>query len=239
MSRVDGRQADELRKIEFKRDICRNTAGSVLSICGHTEVVCAVSVVPGVPSWMKTQGVDGGWLTSEYSMLPGATHSRNRRENKSGPSGRSSEIQRLIGRSLRSVVDLTKIGANTIYVDCDVLNADGGTRCASINGASAALKLTFASMLKDGRIIEDPMTDTVAAISVGVYQDELLLDLCYLEDSAAEVDMNVVMSSDGRLIEVQGTAEGKTFSRSELNGMLDLAEKGIADIFSVQQRLVD
>lgn len=237
MSRSDGRQANQLRVVEFKSNICKNTAGSVLSVCGNTEVICAVSVVPGVPGWMKSQGLEGGWLTSEYSMLPGSTHTRNRRENKSGPSGRSSEIQRLIGRSLRSVVDLKKIGENTIYVDCDVLNADGGTRCASINGASAALQLTFAKMLESGDIQENPMDTSVAAISVGICEGIPLLDLCYVEDSSAEVDMNVVMSSAGELIEVQGTAEGKTFSRTELNSMLDLAEKGISEIFEIQKSL--
>lgn len=238
MERHDGRRVDELRNVEFRQGICKNTAGSVLSVCGNTEVICAVSVVPGVPGWMKAQGVEGGWLTSEYSMLPGSTHTRNRRENKSGPSGRSSEIQRLIGRSLRSVVDLKKIGENTIYVDCDVLNADGGTRCASVNGASAALQLTFENMLAEGQISENPMATSVAAISVGICEEHPLLDLCYVEDSSAEVDMNVVMSSDGTLIEVQGTAEGKTFSRSELNEMLDLAEKGITEIFEVQKSLI-
>ena len=233
MQRIDGRAADELRNVEFRKDIIKNSTSSVLAVCGNTEVICAVSVVPGVPGWMKSQGVVGGWLTSEYSMLPGSTHTRNRRENKSGPGGRSSEIQRLIGRSLRSAVDLTKIGENTIYVDCDVLNADGGTRCASINGASVALRYAFEDMLSRGEITENPMEYTVAAISVGVCEGTPLLDLCYKEDSAAEVDMNVVMNSDGKLIEVQGTAEGKTFDRQELDVMLDLAEKGINEIFKI------
>ncbi|MCM8533518.1 MAG: ribonuclease PH [Lentisphaeraceae bacterium] len=239
MARTDGRENNELRKIEFKEGICKNATASVLSVCGNTEVICSVCVVPGVPGWMKAQGVEGGWLTSEYSMLPGSTHSRNRRENKSGPGGRSSEIQRLIGRSIRSVVDLKKIGANTIYIDCDVLNADGGTRCASINGASTALQLAFDKMIKNGDITENPMSHSVAAISVGVYEDVSVLDLCYVEDSAAEVDMNVIMSSDGTLVEVQGTAEGKTFSRAELNEMLDLAEYGINQIFEVQKQIIN
>jgi ribonuclease PH len=237
MSRFDGRVNDELRNVEFKTDFVKNACSSVLSVCGNTEVICAVSVVPTVPGWMKAQGVEGGWLTSEYAMLPGSTHTRNRRENKSGPSGRSSEIQRLIGRSLRSVVDLKKIGSHTIYVDCDVLNADGGTRCASVNGASVALQRAFAKLLADGLISENPMKETVAAISVGIHEGTPLLDLCYVEDSSAEVDMNVIMSSSGELIEVQGTAEGKTFSRSELNVMLDLAEKGINEIFEIQRSL--
>jgi ribonuclease PH len=237
MARVDGRESNELRNIAFTIGVVKNAAGSVLSICGNTEVICSVSVVPTVPSWMKAQGVEGGWLTAEYAMLPGATHRRNNRENKNGPSGRSSEIQRLIGRSLRSVVDLKKIGANTIYVDCDVLNADGGTRCASINGASVALRLAFNEMLSSGVLAEDPMPFSVAAISVGIHESTALLDLCYLEDSSAEVDMNVVMSSDGKLIEVQGTAEGKTFTRAELNGMLDLAEKGISEIIARQSTI--
>ena len=235
MSRIDGRQNNELRHIEFKQDFVKNSYGSVLSVCGNTEVICAVSVVPGVPGWMKAQNVEGGWLTSEYSMLPSSTHTRNRRENKSGPGGRSSEIQRLIGRSIRSVVDLKKLGANTVYIDCDVLNADGGTRCASINGATVALKLAFKKMLAQGLLKENPMAESVAAISVGMYQGASLLDLCYEEDSSAEVDMNVIMSSNGELVEVQGTAEGKTFSRNELNHMLDLAEKGIKEIFARQE----
>lgn len=237
MSRFDGRLNDELRKVEFKDGIVKNASSSVLSICGNTEVICTVSVEPGVPGWMKAQGVPGGWLTAEYAMLPGSTHSRVRRENKSGPSGRSSEIQRLIGRSLRSVVSLQDIGENTIYIDCDVLNADGGTRCASINGAGAALMLAFDAMLKEGKISKNPMAHRVAAISVGIHEGNPILDLCYVEDSSAEVDMNVIMSSSGELIEVQGTAEGKTFSRSELNTMLDLAEKGINEIFEIQDKL--
>ena len=237
MSRSDGRQNNELRHIEFKKGFVKNATSSVLAVCGNTEVICAVSVVPGVPGWMKAQGVPGGWFTSEYSMLPGSTHTRNRRENKSGPGGRSSEIQRLIGRSLRSVVDLARIGENTIYVDCDVLNADGGTRCASINGAAAALKIAFEKMLANGEIEENPMSHSVAAISVGIHENSPILDLCYIEDSAAEVDMNVVMSSAGELIEVQGTAEGKTFSREELGIMLDLAEKGIGEIIKIQEKL--
>lgn len=237
MSRFDGRQNDELRKVEFKEGIVKNASSSVLSVCGNTEVICTVSVVPGVPGWMKAQNVPGGWLTAEYAMLPGSTHTRVRRENKSGPSGRSSEIQRLIGRSLRSVVSLKDIGENTIYIDCDVLNADGGTRCASINGAGAALMLAFDSMLKEGRIAKNPMAHRVGAISVGIHEGNPILDLCYVEDSAAEADMNVIMSSSGELIEVQGTAEGKTFSRSELNTMLDLAEKGINEIFEIQDNL--
>ena len=239
MSRFDGRQNEELRAVEFKEGIVKNATASVLSVCGNTEVICTASVVPGVPGWMKAQEVPGGWLTSEYAMLPGSTHTRVRRENKSGPSGRSSEIQRLIGRSLRSVVSLKDIGPNTIYVDCDVLNADGGTRCASINGASAALSLAFSKMLAAGEIESNPMAERVAAISVGIHEGTPILDLCYVEDSAAEVDMNVVMSSAGELIEVQGTAEGKTFSRSELNTMLDLAEKGINEIFEIQNKILN
>lgn len=238
MSRHDGRQNDELRQVDFKPGIVKNASASVLSVCGNTEVICTVSVVPGVPGWMKAQGVPGGWLTSEYAMLPGSTHTRVRRENNNGPSGRSSEIQRLIGRSLRSVVSLEKLGENTVYVDCDVLNADGGTRCASINGASAALNLAFKKMLAAGELEESPMSERVAAISVGIHKGEAILDLCYLEDSSAEVDMNVVMSSAGELIEVQGTAEGKTFSRAELNTMLDLAEKGINEIFEIQNKIL-
>jgi ribonuclease PH len=235
VSRFDGRENDQLRNVEFQNNFVKNAYSSVLSVCGNTEVICSVSVVPGVPGWMRAQGVEGGWLTSEYSMLPSSTHTRNRRENKSGPSGRSSEIQRLIGRSLRSVVDLKKLGANTVYVDCDVLNADGGTRCASINGASAALLLAFEKMIELGELVESPMAAAVGAISVGIHEGTPLLDLCYVEDSSAEVDMNVIMSSTGDLVEVQGTAEGKTFSRQELNTMLDLAEKGIAEIFAIQK----
>lgn len=236
MSRYDGRQDNQLRRVEFKSDIVKNAAASVLSTCGNTEVICAVSIIPGVPAWMKAQGIEGGWLTAEYAMLPAATHSRSRRENKTGPGGRSSEIQRLIGRSLRSVVSLKDIGPNTIHIDCDVLNADGGTRCASINGASAALKIAFAKMLQSGELAKNPMPENVAAISVGIHNNTALLDLCYVEDSSAEVDMNVVMDSSGKLVEVQGTAETKTFSRIDLNKMLDLAEKGIKEIFHIQNQ---
>jgi len=238
--RPDGRKADELRPMEFTCDFQTSPLASVLARFGKTRVICAVSAIPGVPRWMREQGVPGGWLTSEYDMLPGSTPQRSSREARRGSvSGRSSEIQRLIGRSLRAAVDLTKIGEQTLYVDCDVLDADGGTRCASICGASVAVETALRRLMVAGVVTEWPMRQRVAAISVGVVAGTPLLDLCYEEDSGADVDMNVVMMDDGRFVEVQGTAETEPFSQDDMDKMLALARKGSDEIFAAQCAALD
>ncbi len=238
MSRLDGRQFNELRPLAFVPDFQIHPLGSVLAVCGRTRVVCAVSVENAVPPWMKAQGVPGGWITAEYQMLPSATNTRSTREVTKGKlSGRSAEIQRLIGRSLRAVVDLEKLPGLTLHVDCDVLDADGGTRCASITGACAALERAAAKLLADGTIAENPIKARVAAVSVGIVHGEPMLDLCYEEDSAAEVDMNVVMTSTGRFVELQGTGEEATFDDAQLASLLALAKHGLAGLFAEQQRI--
>ena len=229
---------NELRPVKITTGFQKNPAGSVLIECGNTRVICAASVIEDVPPWMRSQKVPGGWVTAEYQMLPSSTSTRNRRENKSGPSGRSQEIQRLIGRSLRGAVDMQKLGPRTIHIDCDVLDADGGTRCASITGGMIALNLAVKSLLDKGLIEENPVIGNVAAVSVGIVDGEPVLDLCYEEDVKADVDMNVVMSSDDKLIEVQATAEGEAFSRDELNKLLDLADKGIKELLNYQKAVV-
>jgi ribonuclease PH len=227
--RPDGRAPDELRPVTFQRDYTEMTAGSVLVTFGRTRVVCTVSVEDDIPRWLKGRG--SGWVTAEYAMLPGSSPERVRR---STTNGRSQEIQRLIGRSLRAVTDLVALGETSIMVDCDVLQADGGTRTASICGAYLALHDACSRLVRSGRIKRHPLTDHLAAISVGVLDGVGLLDLPYSEDSMAEVDFNVVMTGDGRFVEVQGTAEGKTFSRAELDGLLDLAAQGIGEIVELQ-----
>ncbi|EDM27142.1 ribonuclease PH [Lentisphaera araneosa HTCC2155] len=224
--RVDGRQNDQLREIKFELGFVKNSLGSALSACGLTEVICTVNIKDGLPGW-KSSG-SGGWLTAEYRMLPGATHTRSKRE--AGVGGRSSEIQRLIGRTLRAAVDLDKLGDRTIQIDCDVLNADGGTRCASINGAMLALMNALKKMEEQGVDISGIIKTPLSAISVGVVKGQALLDLCYKEDSAADVDMNVIMTAKGDFVEVQGTGEEAVFSRQELNELLDAGEKGTKEI---------
>jgi ribonuclease PH len=224
--RVDGRQNDQLREINFQLGFVKNSLGSALSVCGQTEVICTVNIKDGIPSW-KSAG-SGGWLTAEYRMLPGATHTRSKREGSVG--GRSSEIQRLIGRSLRAAVDLEKLGDRTIQIDCDVLNADGGTRCASINGAMAALMAALLKLKDQCASIEGVVKSPVTAISVGMKSGVALLDLCYKEDSCADVDMNVIMTAGGKFVEVQGTGEEDVYSREELNMLLDVGEKGNAEL---------
>ncbi|MFA5207023.1 MAG: ribonuclease PH [Lentisphaeria bacterium] len=234
-ARSDGRGAADLRPISFQPGFQKQPAGSVLAAFGNTRVICSVSVVPGVPRWMQEQNRPGGWLTSEYAMLPGATPDRVQRDSgRNGVSGRSQEIQRLVGRSLRSVLDLRKLGSRTLYVDCDVLDADGGTRCAAITGASVALELALRQLLARGELGDWPLREHVAAVSVGVVKGEPVLDLCYTEDNGAEVDMNVVMTASGKFVEVQGTAEGAPFSRGELQALLDLAEGGLHQLFALQ-----
>ncbi len=237
MTRRDGRQADDLRPLTFVRDYTEMAAGSVLVSMGKTRVLCTASVDERVPPWMRGKG--SGWVTAEYSMLPGATPERNNREvNKGKPSGRTQEIQRLIGRSLRSVTDMKLMGERQILVDCDVLQADGGTRTASISGAYVALHDACTRLVAAGKLPAHPLTTACAAVSVGVVDATALLDLDYSEDVRAEVDMNVVMTGGGRFVEVQGTAEGLPFTRSELDDLLGLAEHGIATILDAQTEVL-
>jgi ribonuclease PH len=235
MARQDGRAPDALRPVRLLPDYTRHPAGSVLCQVGQTWVLCTVCEEAGVPRWL--QGSGRGWVTAEYSMLPGATHTRGAREAARGrPSGRSQEIQRLIGRSLRAVVDLAALGERTLYVDCDVLQADGGTRCASITGAWTALALAVRRLRARGALERDPLRDSVAAVSVGVVDGEVLLDLPYAEDAGAQVDANVVGTGGGRLVEVQSTGEEATFSEQELARMTGLALRGIAELTAIQER---
>lgn len=223
----------------MKVGVAPNAAGSVLISIGNTQVICAVTIQPEAPRWMKQQKLPGGWLTGEYSLLPYATGERSQREATSGKlGGRTQEIQRLIGRSLRSALDLTAIGSRTLWVDCDVVQADGGTRTAAITGGWVALRLALNRLLADGLLQKDPMRECVAAVSVGLVGTEACLDLCYAEDSAAEVDMNVVMTASGRYIELQGTAERGAFSPEDLQRMLALSRSGIEDLVREQQAAV-
>ena len=235
--RADGRQPDELRPVTFERDFTRQADGSVLVRCGGTVVLCTASVDEDVPRWMKGSGT--GWVTAEYGMLPGSSAERIRREAAAGKqSGRTQEIQRLIGRSLRAVCDMKVLGERQVVVDCDVLQADGGTRTASITGGYVALHDALTRAVAAGRIARHPLRDACAAVSVGIVGGAALLDLPYVEDSTAGVDMNVVMTGAGEFIEVQGTAEGATFQRGELDALLALAEKGIAQLVELQRTVL-
>ena len=234
VTRPSGRAADQLRDIILETNVTRYAEGSCLAKFGNTHVLCTASWTDKVPGWMRGTGT--GWVTGEYGMLPRATHSRNRREATAGKqSGRTQEIQRLIGRSLRSVVDLSALGENQITIDCDVLQADGGTRTASITGGFVAMALAMRYLKDEGIITTDPIQKQAAAISVGVYKDLPVLDVDYPEDSEGEADMNVVMSSDGGFIEVQGTGEERPMTRSELDEMMRLAEKGCTELFTAQK----
>ncbi|HVZ65900.1 MAG TPA: ribonuclease PH [Lacunisphaera sp.] len=234
-SRADSRAADQLRPLTLEATIAPYASGSVLIGFGATRVICAATIEPKVPSWMKAQGVKGGWLTAEYSMLPYSTLERKPRDITKGKiDGRTVEIQRLIGRSLRAVIDLEKLGEHTLWIDCDVLQADGGTRTASITGAYLAARLAIQQLLQAGEIAENPLTDSVAAVSVGLVQGEALLDLNYLEDKDAEVDANVVMTGRGRFVEVQSSGEEATFSHEQLQQLIALAGKGLAELSSRQ-----
>jgi ribonuclease PH len=236
-TRPDGRAADELRPVTFERDFTRMAEGSCLVSFGETRVLCTASVDEDVPRWMKGRGK--GWVTAEYSMLPGSSPERIRREVKDGkPSGRTQEIQRLIGRSLRAVCDMQLLGERQVIVDCDVLQADGGTRTASICGGYIALHDALSRLVSAGIIKTHPLTAFCAAISVGIVNGVPVLDLPYVEDSRAEVDMNVVMTSLGGFVEVQGTAEGEPYSREQLTTMLGLAEQGINELITLQQDVV-
>ncbi|MEZ9661692.1 ribonuclease PH [Vibrio sp. 10N.261.52.F3] len=232
--RPNDRAVDQIRPIKITRNYTAYAEGSVLVEFGNTKVLCNATVEENVPRWLKGQGK--GWVTAEYGMLPRATHTRNRREAASGKQGgRTMEIQRLIARSLRAVVDLKVMGEIMITVDCDVIQADGGTRTSSISGASVAMADAINSLLASGKLKKNPMKGHVAAVSVGIVGAQALCDLEYVEDSAADTDMNVVMTEDGKMIEIQGTAEGEPFSHEELMQLLALANKGIADIVEAQK----
>lgn len=237
MSRIDGRNPDQLRKISFTRNWLNNAEGSVLVEFGNTRVLCVASFTPGVPRWLVGKGV--GWVTSEYAMLPRATHTRSDRESVKGKlGGRTQEISRLVGRSLRGVVDMNSLGENTVVIDCDVLQADGGTRTAAITGAYVALMDAITWAKEKGHIAKDamPISQSVAAVSVGIINGTPMLDLCYEEDVTAETDMNIVCTGDGNFIEVQGTAEGKPFDRTLLNNLLDLGAAGCAELAKLQKQ---
>ena len=230
------RAQDELRKLTFDIGFQKHPKGSALIGFGNTRVLCSASVQPGAPRWKVDQEIPGGWVTSEYSMLPGSTESRKPRPKGGRVDSRGVEIQRLIGRSLRAVVDTEAIGPNSIYVDCDVIDADGGTRCASITGGAVALYEALRTLKDEGEIESIPMREMVAAVSVGLKDGEAILDLDYALDSTVDVDMNIVMTESGKLVEVQGTAEEQVFTRDQMNQMLDLAEKGIKEIIEAQKK---
>lgn len=239
MPRPDGRAADQLRPLSFTPNFAPHSTGSVLIASGDTRVICSAMIEESVPNWMKYQKVPGGWLTAEYSMLPYSTLDRKARDSAKGRlDGRSVEIQRLIGRSLRAVIDLDLLGPRTLCIDCDVLQADGGTRTASITGACVAASLAVEKLLEKGLLAKSPIRKLLAAVSVGVVDGEPLLDLNYLEDKDAAVDMNLVMTEDGQFVEVQGSGEEQTFSESELAAMLTLGRKGIADLVKAQRTLI-
>lgn len=235
MQRIDGRKADEMRLIRVTRNFIRHAQGSVLIETGNTKVICTAMVEEKVPPFLK--GQKKGWITAEYDMLPASTNTRKSRDRNRGKiDGRTMEIQRLIGRSLRSIVDLEKLGERTIWIDCDVIQADGGTRTAAITGAFMAL-YDAVQKLKEQEIIEEfPITQFVAATSVGIYQDQVIVDLCYEEDAAADVDMNLVMTENGEMIEIQGTGEERPFKKDELQALLAIGEKNILRIIDFQKK---
>lgn len=235
--RIDGRKGDELRKVNITRNFIKPAEGSVLIEIGDTKVICTATIEEKVPPFLK--GTSSGWVTAEYAMLPRATQQRTVREAAKGRlTGRTMEIQRLIGRSLRSIVDLSVLGERTIWLDCDVIQADGGTRTAAITGSFVALADACGHLLTTGLVKRMPVKDFLGAVSVGRVGDTLCLDLCYQEDSNAEVDMNIVMTGKGSFVEIQGTAEGVPFSRQELNGFLDLADKGIKELIALQKEVL-
>jgi ribonuclease PH len=233
--RSDGRTLDQLRPVSFQLDIAPAATGSVLISMGRTQVICAVSIEDDVPRWMRQQKVTGGWITAEYSLLPYATGDRSSREVTKGKvSGRTQEIQRLIGRSLRAVCDLEVLGSRTAWLDCDVLQADGGTRTASVTGICVAFQMAVQRLIKQGRLTRNPLKESMAAISVGLVGNTPMLDLCYEEDFAAATDMNVVMTASDRFVEVQGTAEETPYTTAELDQLLKLAGKGIRELLTAQ-----
>lgn len=234
-TRADGRDLNQLRGIRFINDIAPNATGSTLIEWGNTRVICGVTIEESVPRWMKDQKVTGGWITAEYSMLPYSTHTRKARDiNKGKIDGRSQEIQRLIGRSLRAAVDLEMLGSRTIWIDCDVLQADGGTRTASITGAYVALRRALSRLIKEGKFKEMPLKDSVAAVSAGIVEGRPILDLCYTEDVAAEVDMNMVITGSGTFVEVQGSGEESTFSQAQMDAMIRLGKAGVKELVKLQ-----
>jgi ribonuclease PH len=234
--RADGRAANQLRPLRFQNGIAPYATGSTLIEWGNTRVICGVTIEENVPRWMKEQNVSGGWITAEYSMLPYSTLQRKQRDIAKGKiDGRSQEIQRLIGRAMRAAIDLEKLGPRTIWVDCDVLQADGGTRTAAISGAFVALSIAVRRLIAEGRLAENPLLHAVAAVSVGIVGKQPLLDLCYTEDAAAEVDFNLVMNSVGEFIELQGSGEEATFGESQLSQLLALGKAGIRQLLLAQE----
>jgi ribonuclease PH len=234
--RPDGRLPDQLRRLSFQNNIAPYATGSTLIEWGNTRVICGVTVEESVPRWMKEQNVSGGWITAEYSMLPYSTLQRKQRDITRGRiDGRSQEIQRLIGRAMRAAVDLEKLGQRTVWVDCDVLQADGGTRTAAITGSYVAFSLAIQKLIKEKILKENPLLKAVAAVSIGIVNRNVLLDLCYVEDASAEVDLNLVMTETDEFIELQGTGEESTFSEVQLTAMLALGKAGIRRLFQAQQ----
>ncbi len=234
--RADGRKLDELRKICITPGVAPAATASVLMEAGRNKIICAVSIEEDVPRWMRAQKITGGWVTAEYSMLPYASEERKRRDITAGKiDGRSQEIQRLIGRSMRAVIDLEQLGPRTVWIDCDVVRADGGTRTASITGAFVACRLAVNRLIAEGRLAVNPIREALAAVSVGIVGGQPMLDLAYTEDVAAETDMNVVMTESGKFVELQGTAEEHPFSKLELSALLKLAEKGVAELLKKQR----
>jgi ribonuclease PH len=236
--RPSGRAKNELRDIKITRNYTKHAEGCVLIEYGDTKVLCNASIIPGVPRFLK--GTGQGWITAEYGMLPRSTNERMQREvTRGSPAGRTMEIQRLISRALRSMVDMKLLGENTITLDCDVIQADGGTRTASITGACVALIDALSHLLKTGQIKKDPLKTLIASASVGIYKNMPIVDLDYIEDSSAETDMNVIMTAAGEFVEVQGTAEGKPFKMEELNGMLELAQNAIQQLILIQKQALN
>lgn len=239
MDRPDGRQIPDLRPISFLPNIAPHATGSVLVSFGNTRVICAATIEENIPGWMRYQKIEGGWVSAEYSMLPYSTHDRKPRDiNRGRIDGRSSEIQRLIGRSLRAVIDLKKLGKRTLWIDCDVLQADGGTRTASITGGCVAAAIALNKLMAQGKLKDFPMTKLVAAVSAGVYQGEAILDLNYPEDRDASVDFNVVMTEDGQFVELQGSGEENVFSTEQMTAMLDLSREGIKTLIALQKEAI-
>ncbi len=239
VARSDGRTPDALRPIRFENGIAPNAQGSTLIHWGDTRVICGVTIEDGVPRWMKEQQVAGGWLTAEYSMLPYSTKDRKARDITKGRlDGRSSEIQRLIGRAMRAAIDLVKLGSRTIWIDCDVLQADGGTRTAAISGAWVAVHLALQKLVAEGELAANPIAEQVAAVSVGIVHGHSMLDLCYVEDAAADVDMNLIMTGTGRFIELQGAGEEATFTSEQLAAMLALGRSGVDRLIALQRQAI-
>jgi ribonuclease PH len=235
--RADGRAPNQLRPLRFQNHIAPYAAGSTLVECGNTRVICGVTVEETIPRWMKEQGVKGGWITAEYSMLPYSTLQRKQRDSAKGRiDGRSQEIQRLIGRAMRAALDLDKLGERTVWVDCDVLQADGGTRTAAITGAFVALSLAVKILMAENKLVQSPIVSGVAAVSIGIVNGTPLLDLCYNEDVGASVDMNLVMNDVGEFIELQGTGEEATFTDSQLADLLAIGKAGIRELLAAQEK---